>query len=158
MTLTFKKAKSTRFIQYSEPNDEPIEHEQGKLRINSILSRFGYTPVVNTDKHEFALPTIHTELDGDKNYQLDVLMYNAKLKLMAVVELNGKYHYANKQKIARTKQKHDEIVDYFRNKRAIVVDKVEYEYIMARCAAFKTEEIIGKHAMTDGEILDRILW
>lgn len=158
MTLTHKKPSSTRFIHYSEPNDEPIEHQQGKVRIHHLTSRFGYKPLVNTEKHEFAMPVIHTKLDGDKHYQIDALMYDEHTLRIISIEVNGKYHYANKVKIAKTKQKHEEISNYFDRHGVIKIDKVKYDYKVHRCIVFKTEELIGKHALSDGQVLDRILW
>ena len=156
MKQYFKKLPSTRFIKYDQPNDEPKEHYDGKLRIHSLLGRFGYIFLANTDKQEYALPTIHTELDGDKHYTIDALMYNGKLHRLVAVEINGAYHFKNKHAIARTKQKHEEVCEHLRTRKSIMVDGVLYDYITWRAYGFKTEELIGKHAMTDDEVLSKL--
>jgi len=149
----FKKIPKTRYIKYSEANDEPAEHYEAKIRIHSIMGRFGYFMIANTDKHEFALPPIKTELDGTKNYTIDALMYNAKLKRLVAVEINGAYHFSNKVRIGKTKQKHEEITRYlFQNKR-IVCDGIAYDYVLVRTHGYKTEEIIGKNSLSDDQLM-----
>jgi hypothetical protein len=158
LPLTLKKPKSTRFIKYDEPNDEPVVHIQGKIRIHHLLSRFGYRVLTNTEKMEYKLPVIHTELDGDKHYQIDALMYDEKTLRVIAVEVNGPYHYANKTRIGKTRQKHEEISNWFKRRGVIKIDEVKYDYKMQRCIAFKTEELVGKHQLNDGQVLDRVLW
>lgn len=153
MKNMFKKIPSTRFIRYDQPNDEPQEHYDGKMRIHHLMGRIGYIFLANTEKQEFALPVIHTQLDGDKNYQIDALMYNSKIERIVAVEVNGKYHFKNRRSIAKMKQKHEEIVEFLRTRKAILVGKLRYEYRLYRAHGFMTEELIGKDALSDDEVL-----
>jgi hypothetical protein len=151
--LGFKKIPSKRFIKYDKPNDEPPEHYEGKIRIHSLMGRLGYVFIANTSQQEFALPTIHTPLDGDKHYQIDALMYNEKLERIVAVEVNGEYHYANRWRIHRTNQKHEEVVNFITRRKYIECDGIKYNYKLSLCHGFKTEELVGKNAMSDDEIL-----
>ena len=150
--LGFKKIPSRRYIKYDKPNDEPPEHYEGKIRIHSLMERFGYVFIANTSQLEYQLPTIHTELDGDKHYQIDALMYNEKLQRIIAVEVNGAYHYANRWRIHRTHQKHEEVVNFIHSRKFVECDGVKFEYKLSKCHGFKTEELIGEHAMSDDEI------
>lgn len=151
--MGFKKIPSRRFIKYDRPNDEPEEHYEGKLRIHSLMGRYGYVFIANTSQQEFQLPTIHTELDGDKHYQIDALMYNEKIQRIVAVEVNGAYHYANRHRIHRTNQKHEEVVNYITSRNFVEADGIKYPYRLSRCHGFKTEELIGKYALTDDQVI-----
>lgn len=150
--------KSTRFIKYSEPNQEPKEHLEGKFRIHHLLGRQGYCLLSNTDKWEFQLEPIKTELDGTKNYTLDVLMYNTITKRIVGVEINGAYHFANKTRIGKTVQKLDEVKEYFFKRNHVEVNGVPFHYTKYKIISFTTEELIGKHCLDDDYVTGVLLY
>lgn len=153
MKQLFKKIPKTKYIKYSESNDEPVEHYEGKIRIHSIMGRFGYVMIANTDKHEFTLPPIKTELDGVKNYTIDALMYNAKIKRLVAVEINGAYHFSNKVRIGKTKQKHEEITHYLHNNKSIICNGITYDYVLVKTQGYRTEEVVGKNSLSDDQLM-----
>ncbi len=137
----------TRFIKYSEPNDEPKEHRDGKMRVAALMGRWGYIGVFNADKWEFQLEPIQ-----DYTYTLDVLMYNERFKRLVAVEINGAYHYASRKRIKKTEFKEIIVKEYFSHRKFLLANGEKLYFDQFLYKGFKTEEVIGKYALSDDEI------
>src|ERR1044071_7686005 len=152
MRHLFRKPYHTGHIKYSGFNDEPEDHLEGKKRIRVILFGLGYTVLTNSPSMEYKLPPITNHFDVTKDYTIDVLMYNFLLKRVIAVEVDGGEHRKNREKIAKTRWKHESVSEYLRNNRKIFVDSKPYDYLSWRFKAFETDELVGKYALKDIEI------
>jgi hypothetical protein len=159
------KQRSTRYIHYSEPNQEPPEHIKGKERIRHILSGFDYVLVQNTnDEHqEFQLPPLvtnfiaETEEERIRQYQIDLLMYNPALQKIIAIEVHGGYHFKNKDSIRKMRLKEETILDYLGTHSFVKVDDKFYHYKTYKMVSFRTEEVYGKISFDRLQLIDKIL-
>lgn len=135
------KSKS-RYIHYSEDNDEPEDHVAGKERIRTFLQLCGYILITNTDKFEFKLPELYNDIgDQKRHYQLDVLMYNPRDKLMLIVEVHGGYHFTSNKKINDIKLKTEIVSSYFRRNGILEVKNKRYDYDGFKYFNIKIEDL-----------------
>jgi hypothetical protein len=157
MKQPFHKKKTSQFIRYTEPNQEPAEHQAGKALIRGILHNVGYVCVTNAPKFEYAMPPITNIFKLTKNYTLDCLMYhNLELKLIAV-EIHGAYHRKNRIQIADTKWKEESIRQWLLEHDKIECDGKFYPYHSWRFRAFETDDLVGKYKMDDAAILKNLI-
>jgi hypothetical protein len=162
------KHRSTRFIHYSEPNQEPEEHIKAKDRIRHILYNFDFNLINNTDdRHkEFKLPPVVTDLIAEteeekiREYQIDVLMHSRISNMIIAVEVNGPYHLATKKAIQKTNMKHRAIVEYLATHHEIQVKKNRriyiYPYTKYRVVAITSEEGYGRLSLDRQQLIDRL--
>ena|SRR5215510_4308538 len=133
----------TRYIQYSENNDEPEDHVEAKARSRQVLSDSGYELITNTDKFEFKLPELYNEIgDMKRNYDLDVLMYNRERKHLVIVEVNGAYHFATPHKAAATALKSEIVISFFNKYDNLKVKDKEYPYDSFVYHGIRTEDLL----------------
>jgi hypothetical protein len=159
------KQRSTRYIHYSEPNQEPPEHIKGKERIKHILLGFDYVLVQNTnDEHqEFQLPELvtnfiaKTEKERIRQFQIDLLMHNQALQKIIAIEVHGAYHFKNKESIAKMRLKEETILDYLGTHSSVRVDDKVYSYKTYKMVSFRTEEVYGRIAFDRLQLIDKIL-
>ncbi len=157
--------RSTRYIHYSEPNQEPPEHIKGKERIKHILSGFDYVIVQNTnDEHqEFQLPELvtkfiaKTEKEKIRQFQIDLLMYNPALQKIIAIEVHGEYHFKNKESIAKMRLKEETILDYLGSHDFVKAGDKFYHYKTYKMISFRTYEVYGKISLDRLQLINRIL-
>lgn len=150
-----RKSKA-RYIHYSEDNDEPEDHRAGKERIRTFLQFCGFILISNTDKFEYKLPELYNDIgDQKRNYQLDVLMYNPKDKLMLIAEVHGAYHFTSDKRIADIKLKTEIVSSYFRRNGILEVRDKRYDYDNFKYFNIKTEDL---KLMNSQELRHKLLY
>ena len=162
----FRKPKTTRFIHYSEPNQEPLEHREGKRRVRGILGLFGYILLDNLmdRKYEYKMPPVitsfiaETEKEKIRQYQIDCLMYNASMRKVIAVEVDGDYHFASKDAIRKTRLKRETIHQYLGGRNFIQIGKSRYEYDTYKFVSFREDELIGRYALDRNEIVGQLIY
>lgn len=157
MRHLFRKPTGTSHIKYTRPNQEPEAHLDGKKRVRIIMFGLGYTMLVNSPSMEYALPPITNVFDETRDFIIDILMYNHLLKRVVAIEIDGPYHRKDRRAIAKTKWKHETVQEYLRLNRQILVDGKAYPYISWRFKAFEDDELVGKYALKDIEIIKELV-
>ncbi len=157
MRHLFRKPYRVSHIKYDQPNDEPEEHLNGKIRVRIILFGLGYTIMTNAPSLEYQMPPTENPLDVDKTYTIDVLMYNALIKRVVAVEVHGGYHRKNRNQIAKTRWKDEAVQEFLKNNRQIILDGKKYDYQSWRFKAYEPDDLTGKYALKDIEIIKDLI-
>ena len=97
-----------------------------------------------------------TEEETIREYQIDVLMYNASSSMIIAIEVNGVYHFVNNNAIRKTRMKHRAINEYLASHNAIVVENDIYPYKSYKVVEFTTEELHGRYSLDRSEIISKI--
>jgi hypothetical protein len=126
----------------------------------------GYEIVVNTDKHEYQLRPYHNIIgDMERQYTIDAMGYDKKYQSLRMVEVDGKYHFASKEKIKHLKLKKEIATLLFEDGEKIMIENRPHDVKEFRYVNFKTEELIGKdrlegydveHRINGGHVMDLI--
>jgi hypothetical protein len=113
---------------------EGTKHFQAKLRAMNILKNVCHCDVVSIEE-----PRKGISFDEEKHWSLDAY---GELKLKIGIEIDGKVNHDTKITIPK---------DKFR-------DKDNLERNKTYTVRFHPDEIIGKHQLSDIEILSEIRW
>ena len=144
-----KKPKSTRYIKYSEPNQEDKKTRQSKVEMRLFLKDYGYEIIKNAEKGEFALPLLTNEFGKGGRYQLDMLAYNTMEGDLICIEIDGDSHRRSKLAIANTRLKRELVTEYFKKRLIIppnlLQDNKVIGYFQFRYFNFDPDEIVGKY-------------